>query len=143
MEENKIAARVWLRQTFPGLPDRLISPDVTSLSELSHLLTRPVSAEMLADREFRKRSGVTLTSECTDSKGAIVCEMDIIAVGNAYREENYHVLRYGWHGNRFSLHRAGETIIWDEIVAKNCTKIASYYDNPDAYPRLFNTHWSL
>lgn len=143
MEEDKIAVRVWLRDKFPGLPDHLFARDVTSLNELSEGLKTLVTAEMLADREFRKKHAITLVSECSDGKGAIVCERDIIAVGNPHRSENYHVLRYGWMGDKFSLHRAGETLNWNEATAKNCARIASYYDNPNAYQNLFNTHWGL
>jgi len=143
MQEEKIKARVWLIDRFPGLPDLRVPRDVASLSELSRCLPDPVSAAMLADREFRKRAGITLMSEQRDRTGAVVCEMDIIAVGNPNRSENYHILRYGWMGDTFTLHRVGDTMSWNEGTAANCTRIASYHENPSLYARLANTHLGL
>ncbi|MGI4872849.1 MAG: hypothetical protein ACRYFX_16950 [Janthinobacterium lividum] len=77
MEENEINVRVWLRQKFPGLADRLISPDVTSLEELSKILMIPVSAQGLKSREFRKQYAITMVSPIRDSQDGIVCERDM------------------------------------------------------------------
>lgn len=140
----KFEALVWLKEKRPELVDRLVVRNVTSLDELSATLSMSVTPEMLNSRPFRKQYSITMASSIRDKDGGIVYEDDIVAYGSRYNESNYHRVRYGFFDDEseplFSLHRAGESIIWREKSAANSTRIASRYDNPDAYSHLFFTH---
>ncbi|GAB3244110.1 hypothetical protein GCM10027346_41490 [Hymenobacter seoulensis] len=147
MRQQQIKARVWIRpkhiketSNHRIYKSGLYAVDVESYVALSDLLGFDVTRDLIESRDFRDKYRIALASNHVDKYGETVYDRDIVNVGDTDFWENNHAMRLWGSDDVFRLQRAAESVTWSEGTAEKCRRVASYYEDPDLYSRLFTTH---